>query len=53
MKVRGAVPRITEPGGIVRATERGIAAAEAGQPALLEFMTSEETTVSRYPRGSA
>jgi hypothetical protein len=28
-------------------------ATEAGRPALLEFMTSKETTVSRYPRGSS
>ncbi|WP_219417209.1 thiamine pyrophosphate-requiring protein [Pseudonocardia nigra] len=45
--------RITEPGEIVPAIKRGIAATEAGQPALLEFMTSKETTVSRYPRGSS
>jgi thiamine pyrophosphate-dependent acetolactate synthase large subunit-like protein len=45
--------RITEPGEIVPAIKRGIAATEAGRPALLEFMTSKETTVSRYPRGSS
>jgi thiamine pyrophosphate-dependent acetolactate synthase large subunit-like protein len=45
--------RIAEPGEIVPAIKRGIAATEAGRPALLEFMTSKETTVSRYPRGSS
>ncbi|TQM11655.1 thiamine pyrophosphate-requiring protein [Pseudonocardia kunmingensis] len=45
--------RITEPGDIVPAIKRGIAATEAGRPALLEFMTSKETSVSRYPRGSS
>jgi thiamine pyrophosphate-dependent acetolactate synthase large subunit-like protein len=45
--------RITEPDGIVPAIKRGIAATEAGRPALLEFMTSKETSVSRYPRGSS
>ena len=45
--------RITEPAGIVPAIKRGIAATEAGRPALLEFMTSKETSVSRYPRGSS
>jgi thiamine pyrophosphate-dependent acetolactate synthase large subunit-like protein len=44
--------RITEPDGIVPAIKRGIAATEAGQPALLEFMTSKETQVSSYPRES-
>jgi thiamine pyrophosphate-dependent acetolactate synthase large subunit-like protein len=45
--------RITSPDEIVPAIKRGIAATEAGQPALLEFMTSKETSVSRYPRGSS
>ncbi|MHA6629791.1 thiamine pyrophosphate-requiring protein [Pseudonocardia sichuanensis] len=45
--------RITEPGDVVPAIKRGIAATEAGRPALLEFMTSKETSVSRYPRGSS
>ncbi|WP_028921891.1 thiamine pyrophosphate-requiring protein [Pseudonocardia acaciae] len=42
--------RVTEPADIVPAIRRGIAATEAGQPALLEFMTSKETRVSSYPR---
>jgi acetolactate synthase-1/2/3 large subunit len=45
--------RITEPDQIVPAIKRGVAATEAGRPALLEFMTSKETSVSRYPRGSS
>ncbi|MBO0877920.1 MAG: hypothetical protein J2P19_31480, partial [Pseudonocardia sp.] len=44
--------RVSEPAEIVPAIKRGIAATEAGQPALLEFMTSKETQVSRYPRES-
>jgi len=44
--------RITDPAEIVPAIKRGVAATEAGQPALLEFITSKETAVSRYPRGS-
>lgn len=39
--------RVTEPGEIVAAIKRGIAATEAGQPALLEFITSKEVEVSR------
>jgi thiamine pyrophosphate-dependent acetolactate synthase large subunit-like protein len=38
--------RITDPGDIVEALKRGIAATERGQPALLEFITAKETTVS-------
>jgi acetolactate synthase-1/2/3 large subunit len=38
--------RITDPADIVAALERGIAATERGQPALLEFITAKETTVS-------
>ncbi|GAA0898065.1 thiamine pyrophosphate-requiring protein [Pseudonocardia zijingensis] len=45
--------RITDPAEIVPAIKRGVAATEAGRPALLEFMTSKETSVSRYPRGSS
>jgi thiamine pyrophosphate-dependent acetolactate synthase large subunit-like protein len=45
--------RVTEPGEIVAAIKRGIAATQEGRPALLEFMTSKETSVSRYPRGSS
>ncbi len=39
--------RVTAPGDIVAAIKRGIAATEAGQPALLEFITSKEVEVSR------
>lgn len=39
--------RVTEPAEIVAAIKRGIAATEAGQPALLEFITSKEVEVSR------
>ena len=39
--------RVTEPGEIAAAIKRGIAATEAGQPALLEFITSKEVEVSR------
>jgi acetolactate synthase I/II/III large subunit len=38
--------RITDPGDIVEALKRGIAATEQGQPALLEFITDKEQTVS-------
>src|SRR6516162_7591514 len=38
--------RITDPADIVEALRRGIAATERGQPALLEFITAKETTVS-------
>ena len=34
---------------IVPAIRRAIAATQAGQPALLEFMTSQEQDFSRYP----
>ncbi|MGK0221452.1 MAG: thiamine pyrophosphate-dependent acetolactate synthase large subunit-like protein [Limisphaerales bacterium] len=38
--------RITDPNDIVEALKRGIAATEAGQPALLEFITDQEITIS-------
>ena len=38
--------RITDPNDIVAALERGIAATEQGQPALLEFITDQEITIS-------
>ena len=38
--------RITEPGDIVAALKRGIAATENGQPALLEFITCKELEMS-------
>jgi acetolactate synthase-1/2/3 large subunit len=39
--------RITDPDQIIPAIRRGIAATEAGQPALLEFITAQETRASR------
>lgn len=41
--------RISKVEDIVPAIRRGVAATQAGQPALLEFMTSQETHFSRYP----
>jgi len=41
--------RVTEPGEIVPAIERGIEQTRKGTPALLEFITCKETAVSRYP----
>ena len=38
--------RITEPGEIRAAIQRGIEATEAGQPALLEFITDKEIEIS-------
>ncbi len=38
--------RITDPNDIRAALERGIAATENGQPALLEFITDKEITIS-------
>ena len=40
--------RVEKPAEIVPAIKRGIAATERGQPALLEFITSKEVTVSRF-----
>jgi acetolactate synthase-1/2/3 large subunit len=39
--------RVTQPGEIKAAIQRGIAATQAGRPALLEFITSKETRVSK------
>jgi acetolactate synthase I/II/III large subunit len=39
--------RVTDPAEIAAAIRRGIAATEAGQPALLEFITQQETEISR------
>jgi thiamine pyrophosphate-dependent acetolactate synthase large subunit-like protein len=39
--------RVTEPGEIIPAIQRGIAQTRNGVPALLEFITSKETEVSR------
>ncbi|HUS98302.1 MAG TPA: thiamine pyrophosphate-dependent enzyme, partial [Hyphomicrobiaceae bacterium] len=38
--------RVTDPGDIVAAIKRGIAATQAGQPALLEFITSQEVSIA-------
>ena len=38
--------RVTDPDEIVAALKRGIAATERGQPALLEFITAKEITIS-------
>jgi len=38
--------RIEDPNDIVAAIKRGIAATENGQPALLEFITDKEITIS-------
>jgi thiamine pyrophosphate-dependent acetolactate synthase large subunit-like protein len=43
--------RITEPSEIVPAIRRGIEQTRNAVPALLEFITSKETTVSRYLPG--
>jgi acetolactate synthase-1/2/3 large subunit len=40
--------RITEPAQIVPAIERGIEQTRNGKPALLEFITAQETKASRY-----
>jgi acetolactate synthase-1/2/3 large subunit len=39
--------RVTEAGEIVPALKRALAAIEAGQPALVEFITEKETQISR------
>ena len=38
--------RITDPNDIVAALKRGIEATQNGQPALLEFITDKEITIS-------
>ena len=38
--------RVSEPGEIRKAIQRGIQATESGQPALLEFITSKEIEIS-------
>ena len=38
--------RVTDPNDIVEALKRGIAATEEGKPALLEFITDQEITIS-------
>jgi acetolactate synthase-1/2/3 large subunit len=38
--------RVTDPNDIVAALKRGIEATQNGQPALLEFITDKEITIS-------
>jgi acetolactate synthase-1/2/3 large subunit len=38
--------RVTDPGDIVSALQRGIEATQRGQPALIEFITDKEITIS-------
>jgi thiamine pyrophosphate-dependent acetolactate synthase large subunit-like protein len=40
--------RITDPAQIVPAIKRGIEQTQAGKPALLEFITTQETQISKY-----
>jgi acetolactate synthase-1/2/3 large subunit len=40
--------RVTEPGEIVAAIRRGIEQTKQGKPALLEFITSKETQISKF-----
>ena len=40
--------RVTEPGEIIPAIKRGIEQTRNGVPALLEFITSKETSISRF-----
>jgi acetolactate synthase I/II/III large subunit len=40
--------RITEPAQIVSAIKRGIEQTNKGVPALLEFITCRETSISHY-----
>jgi acetolactate synthase-1/2/3 large subunit len=40
--------RVTSPGDIRAAVRRGIEQTQAGKPALLEFITSKETRVSKF-----
>ena len=44
--------RVSDPAEIIPAIRRAIARTEAGQPALLEFLTSKEQAFSLYPVGS-
>ncbi len=43
--------RVVDPGEIIPAIGRAKQAMDTGQPALIEFMTKEENTLSRYPVG--
>jgi len=38
--------RVTDPAEISAALQRGIEATQAGEPALLEFITDKETDIS-------
>jgi len=40
--------RVTDPGQIMAAIQRGIEQTQAGKPALLEFITAKETRVSKF-----
>ena len=40
--------RVTDPGQIKAAIQRGIEQTKAGKPALLEFITAKETRVSKF-----
>jgi acetolactate synthase-1/2/3 large subunit len=40
--------RVTEPGEITAAIKRGIEQTRAGRPALLEFITGKEVTISKF-----
>jgi acetolactate synthase-1/2/3 large subunit len=40
--------RVTDPGQIKAAIQRGIEQTQAGKPALLEFITAKETRVSKF-----
>lgn len=40
--------RVTQPGDIKAAIQRGIEQTQAGKPALLEFITGKETRVSKF-----
>jgi acetolactate synthase-1/2/3 large subunit len=44
--------RVSDPAEIIPAIKRAVARTEAGQPALLEFLTSKEQAFSLHPVGS-
>ena len=44
--------RVTDHSDVVAAIQRGIDQTRKGVPALLEFITCQETAVSRYLPGS-
>jgi acetolactate synthase-1/2/3 large subunit len=43
--------RVTEPSEIIPAIKRGIAATQAGKPAMLEFITTKEKIYSTFRTG--